>query len=158
VGPTALDQSSRIDRFVDKKVADELDCIVKRVIPNLDTDRAFSGEYVGIRPGTDQRDYQIHLSPEKKWIAVAGIRSTGLTASLGIGNYVVRQLACIVGQSTPLSEVKTTPLPPVSDLIRDFRSTKDGSVALHGHRYAVTHPLTKLGWNSFQSTTGNSRL
>jgi glycerol-3-phosphate dehydrogenase len=77
VGPTALDQESRTDREVSIGVADELAEVGVRIIPGLDIDKAHIGEYVGIRPGTDKRDYQIHLDYTKRWIAAAGIRSTG---------------------------------------------------------------------------------
>jgi glycerol-3-phosphate dehydrogenase len=77
VGPTALDQESRTDREVSSGVADELAEVGVRIIPSLDIDKAHVGEYVGIRPGTDKRDYQIHLDYTKRWITAAGIRSTG---------------------------------------------------------------------------------
>lgn len=77
VGPTALDQESRTDREVSSGVADELAEVGVSIIPGLDIDKAHVGEYVGIRPGTDKRDYQIHLDYTKRWIAAAGIRSTG---------------------------------------------------------------------------------
>jgi glycerol-3-phosphate dehydrogenase len=51
-----------------------------------DVTRDFAGEYVGIPMGTNHRDYQIHLDEKKHWLTTAGIRSTRLTASLGIGN------------------------------------------------------------------------
>ena len=151
VGPTALDQDSRRDRSIDKNVATNLDKIIKRVIPEIDPTQDLVGEYVGIRPGTNQRDYQIHMFPEEQWVSVAGIRSTGLTASLGIGNYVTRQLKCMLqneqlsGESPKM--VKTTPLPPLSELIQEFR-TSNGYVTINGHNYKVTHPLTTYGWKS----------
>jgi len=171
VGPTALDQSSRTDRSIDPKVARELDDHIRRVIPTIDTEESYVGDYVGIRPGTDHRDYQIHLKPKKRWIAVAGIRSTGLTASLGIGNYVVRLLQCILGD--PLDTIrqkevtdsdvhsqtingritKTTPMPTLEKMAHDFVTHGDGCCAVHGHRYRVTHPLTKLGFESLMSTS-----
>jgi glycerol-3-phosphate dehydrogenase len=167
VGPTAVDQSSRTDRSIDPKTAQHLDSIIQRVIPHLDADQDLVGEYVGIRPGTDQRDYQIHFTPEKHWMAVAGIRSTGLTASLGIGNYVLRQLQCVL--PTPSSSslltltnaILLTPLPPVSELVREYQQRQDGCVTIQGHRYKVTHPLTRLGWstkNTSWRSTSNSKL
>jgi glycerol-3-phosphate dehydrogenase len=78
VGPTALDQESRTDRDVSNGVAGELAEVARRIIPDLDSEKAHVGEYVGIRPGTDKRDYQIHLDYPKRWIAAAGIRSTGM--------------------------------------------------------------------------------
>lgn len=148
VGPTALEQDSRTDRSVDPEVADDLDQVIQRILPHLNVKKDFVGEYVGIRPGTDRRDYQIHAQPHKKWIAVAGIRSTGLTASLGIGDYVRRLLESILEAPHPENgrNVSTTPLPPLGDLIRNFAERGDSRVEIQGHAYQVTHPLTRLGW------------
>jgi glycerol-3-phosphate dehydrogenase len=156
VGPTALDQTSRTDRSVDPQVAKELDSIIQRVIPDVDVQRAYVGDYVGIRPGTDKRDYQIHLFPREHWIAVAGIRSTGLTASLGIGNYVVRHLRSVLDEPESKKDIKTTPMPQVSDLVRDFHENK-GYVFIHGHRYRVTHPLTRFGLQSKKGVASPQR-
>ena len=45
------------------------------------------GTYSGLRPATEHRDYQI-IDQGHRWITVAGIRSTGLTASPAIAEYV----------------------------------------------------------------------
>ena len=76
---TALDQESRTDRSVDALVGIELDRHVKRILPEVDVESDYLGDYVGLRPGSDKRDYQIHVYPSRNWIAAAGIRSTGLT-------------------------------------------------------------------------------
>ena len=55
------------------------------------------GTYAGLRPSTEHRDYQIRASAEHQWITVAGIRSTGLTASSGIGEYVGELYEGLVG-------------------------------------------------------------
>jgi glycerol-3-phosphate dehydrogenase len=44
--------------------------------------------YAGLRPATQFKDYQIEALPDRAWISVAGIRSTGLTGSLGIARHV----------------------------------------------------------------------
>lgn len=154
VGPTALDQSSRTDRSIDPEVAQQLDDHIRKVIPHIDTEASYVGDYVGIRPGTDCRDYQIHLNPQKRWIAVAGIRSTGLTASLGIGNYVVRLLRAVL-EDPPRSNsnkiTQTTRMPTMEQLANDYVTHGDGCCAINGRRYRVTHPLTKWGFESVMS-------
>lgn len=94
VGPTATDQESRMDRSIRHETAQELTEHVQRIIPDLHTksSEAVVGEYVGIRPESDLRDYQIHLSVKQRWLVCASIRSTGLTASLGIGRHVIQML------------------------------------------------------------------
>ncbi len=48
--------------------------------------------YAGLRAATEHSDYQIYSHPEKKYICVGGIRSTGLSSSLGIAKYVLELL------------------------------------------------------------------
>jgi glycerol-3-phosphate dehydrogenase len=153
VGPTALDQPSRTDRSVDPEVARQLDDHIRRVIPSIDTEKSYVGDYVGIRPGTNCRDYQIHLNARKSWISVAGIRSTGLTASLGIGNYVTRLLCAILDDppDTTGDNIQTSRMPTLEQLADDYVSHGDGCCEIHGRRYRVTHPLTKMGFESLLS-------
>lgn len=158
VGPTALDQVSRTDTTPDPHVAKQLTQHAQRILGDFDEDNEndnnnkyeYVGEYVGLRPGTNHRDYQIHLIHEKQWISAAGIRSTGLTASLGIGSYVTRLLCSMVQiptrQSQQPQKHKLTPLPNVSVLANMFRHSQDGTVEINGYAYKVTHPLTKFGW------------
>ena len=148
VGPTALDQDSRTDQTVDPVVSEQLADYAQRILPSLDT-AAVVGDYVGIRPGTNQRDYQIHLQVAKRWIACAGIRSTGLTASIGLGNHVVHllQQGLLVAPATKPT-VQTTPLPPLQELVDEFHTRGDHRVTLDGHLYKVTHPITRFGWKA----------
>ena len=155
VGPTALDQNSKTDRSVDSLVAKELECHLKRVLPGVDVESDYVADYVGIRPGSDKRDYQIHAYPRRNWVAVAAIRSTGLTASLGIGSYVVRQLQMMLDAPISKQETKTTPLPSVPNMIREFRDS-GGYVTIGGNRYRVTHPLTAFSWQVANSVATSS--
>eukprot|EP00521_Asterionellopsis_glacialis_P007210 CAMPEP_0195289564 /NCGR_PEP_ID=MMETSP0707-20130614/5791_1 /TAXON_ID=33640 /ORGANISM="Asterionellopsis glacialis, Strain CCMP134" /LENGTH=481 /DNA_ID=CAMNT_0040349585 /DNA_START=150 /DNA_END=1592 /DNA_ORIENTATION=+ len=141
VGPTALDQESRTDRTADPEVATTLTEHVKRLIPKLDPETAHVGEYVGIRPGTDHRDYQIMMYPEKNWVVAAGIRSTGLTGSLGIGRHVTQLLKSILPNPEPKKTIKTTPLPNVQELVAEYQFRGDEMVTIHGNLYRVTHPI-----------------
>ncbi len=147
VGPTALDQESRTDREPDEAVAAQLSNLGTKILPGLDIQADFVGEYVGIRPGTDRRDYQIHAYPERRWISAAGIRSTGLTASLGIGRYVIKSLLPTMLNTSDCSNegIILAQLPSLERIIADFKAN-DGYVQLYGHDYRVTHPLTALGW------------
>ena len=60
----------------------------EKVIPAL-KHAPLIGTYSGLRPATEHRDYQIYPIREHSWITVGGIRSTGLTASSGIAEYVL---------------------------------------------------------------------
>lgn len=155
VGPTALDQESRTDREPDDAVATQLSNLGTKILPGLDPQADYVGEYVGIRPGTDKRDYQIHTYPERRWISAAGIRSTGLTASLGIGRYVAKSLLPTmmdISHEHANEDTTLAPLPSLDSIIADFKERNDGHVTLHGHAYRVTHPLTALGWKHHKSS------
>ncbi|WP_434362491.1 NAD(P)/FAD-dependent oxidoreductase [Parasalinivibrio latis] len=87
VGPTADEQFSRTDASVHKTTLDTLIDEGDRIIPGL-KNYGVSACYAGIRPATQYKDYQLEAVPERNWITVGGIRSTGLTAALGIGEKV----------------------------------------------------------------------
>jgi glycerol-3-phosphate dehydrogenase len=165
VGPTALDQQSKTDKAVDEHVALQLDLIAKRTIPSLDPIGQHLGDYVGIRPGTNHRDYQIHTIPTKQYVVVAGIRSTGLSASLGIGNYVSRLVRMIMrhyptGRSVQQSALQTTPMPSIDELVRSYQDHqvfgRKGFVTIHGHKYYVTHPLSRMGFEEMIMSRANN--
>eukprot|EP00984_Skeletonema_dohrnii_P016611 scaffold7430_cov156-Skeletonema_dohrnii-CCMP3373.AAC.6 len=163
VGPTAKDQSSRSDDEIERSVAKELAAHATRVFDrtmgssimqsDTDFDPTIVGEYVGIRPGTSKRDYQIQLHCHANFITVGGIRSTGLSASLGIGRHVVQSLLCSIvsrseEESTSVQQASPTPLPDVESLVEQYHSRGDGTVNVAGHDYRVTHPLTRMGWDA----------
>jgi len=85
VGPTAEDQTSKTDRSNDHSTIRMLQEFGMHHIPALEN-ATVVGTYSGLRPSTEYRDYQIHARPGEAWITVGGIRSTGLTASSGIGS------------------------------------------------------------------------
>ena len=163
VGPTAKDQSSRTDDEIERSVAKELAAHATRVFDrtmgssiiqsDTDFDPTIVGEYVGIRPGTSKRDYQIQLHCHANFITVGGIRSTGLSASLGIGRHVVQSLLCSIvsrseEESTSVQQASPVPLPDVESLVEQYHSRGDGTINVAGHDYRVTHPLTRMGWDA----------
>ena len=164
VGPTAQDQISRTDNTLDSNVRKELISHASRVLgPQFDKSKLI-GEYVGIRPGTTKRDYQIQLHHASNFITVGGIRSTGLTASLGIGRHVVQ---CLLPSIDPRPELfddhgehsssilpPPTPLPDINQLVEQYHKRGDGKVSIGGHLYKVSHPLTKLGWDARCQASG----
>jgi len=160
VGPTAQDQSSRTDDTIDPAVANELTRHASRILgQEFNSKPQLIGQYVGIRPGTTKRDYQIQLHTKSNFITVGGIRSTGLTASLGIGRHVVQCLLSSIVSPPPIEDDDEeelrqsilrhpTPLPNVKELVKQYHQRGDGTIVIGGHVYKVTHPLTKLGWDA----------
>ena len=52
--------------------------------------------YAGLRPATERKEYRIRHEPDRNWLTVGGIRSTGLTAALGLARHVL-ELYCAAG-------------------------------------------------------------
>ena len=87
VGPTAEDQEDREDASVTEPVMAALVARGREMLPAL-AGIDVTATYAGLRPATQFKDYQIAALPERNWITVAGIRSTGLTGALGIAQHV----------------------------------------------------------------------
>ena len=88
-GPTAETQSNRSDAPVKPEVNQVLYQKMTEVIPTFsDFNYQQVGSYTGIRPATEHSDYQIESYNDLQWICCGGIRSTGLTSSLAIGEYI----------------------------------------------------------------------
>jgi glycerol-3-phosphate dehydrogenase len=90
-----------------------------------------SATYAGLRPASEHKDYVIEAVKEKNWITVGGIRSTGLTAALGIADYVSQLYDKNFG-SLPKksSEQFWTPVPNLSEgRIRPYM--KGGEIICH---------------------------
>ena len=103
VGPTADDVQSKTDCSTDKQTMERL---AKEAIKLLkfksgegkDPKNPFDvlrenglecvGSYSGIRTASNRRDYTIDCDSENGWLTVGGIRSTGLSSSPAIGEYV----------------------------------------------------------------------
>jgi glycerol-3-phosphate dehydrogenase len=130
IGPTAEDQDEREIAACDSETLNRLKARAVEMVPALET-IGVNAIYAGLRPASDQKDYVIEAVKEKNWITVGGIRSTGLTASLGIADYV-SQLYVKNFDKLPKKppEPVWTPVPNLSeDLIRPFM--KGGEIVCH---------------------------
>ncbi|MFD8192748.1 FAD-dependent oxidoreductase [Streptomyces wuyuanensis] len=64
----------------------------RRIVPEL-LDEEVTAVYAGLRAATGREDYRIDARPDRRYVTVGGIRSTGLTASMAIAVHVVDLLA-----------------------------------------------------------------
>jgi glycerol-3-phosphate dehydrogenase len=91
LGPTAEDVP---DKDARGSTAEGLASLLdkgRRLLPAL-LDEEVTAVYVGLRAATEHADYQIAFHPAQRYVCVGGIRSTGLTASMAIAEYVVEGL------------------------------------------------------------------
>jgi glycerol-3-phosphate dehydrogenase len=91
LGPTAEDLSDKGATGTSESGFDFLLEKGRRLMPRL-LDEEVTASYAGLRATIDHNDYLIELEPDQRYVLVAGIRSTGLTAALAIGEYVREQL------------------------------------------------------------------
>jgi glycerol-3-phosphate dehydrogenase len=85
LGPTAEDVTDRADRATSAAGLSALLADGRRILPGLEHEEV-TATYAGLRAATEHSDYQ--LGAYGRYVRVAGIRSTGLTASLGIAEHV----------------------------------------------------------------------
>jgi glycerol-3-phosphate dehydrogenase len=90
LGPTAQDVPDRSDVSTTRAGLTSLLAAGHRILPGL-TDEEITATYAGLRAATEQADYVIRVTG--RYACVAGIRSTGLSASLGIAEHVAGLLA-----------------------------------------------------------------
>jgi len=92
LGPTAEDLPDREDVATTAAGLTGLMAAGRRILPRLAGEEV-TATYAGLRAATADRDYQIDVDPARRYACVAGIRSTGLSASLGIAEHVTGLLA-----------------------------------------------------------------
>ena len=56
------------------------------MLPEL-AGQTVTASFAGLRPATEHRDYVLNVDAGSGWITVGGIRSTGLSAALGLGEW-----------------------------------------------------------------------
>jgi len=113
LGPTAEDIDDRSDTDTTAAGLAALLEAGGAIIPDL-TGEQVTATYAGLRAATEHRDYQIRVDSRLRYACVAGIRSTGLSASLGIAEYVVDRLG---GAGLPLAERSDAAGPPAMPYI-----------------------------------------
>lgn len=130
IGPTAEETDEREAAACDSETLNKLKARAIEMVPALE-DIGINAIYAGLRPATEQQDYVIEALPEKNWITVAGIRSTGLTGSLGIAQHVEKLHAKhFGGPPRKKAAPKWTPVPNLAEhLTRPYQS--GGEIICH---------------------------
>lgn len=112
-GPTAREREDKRDWSVEPDAAELIVAKARSMYPTLN-ELAPSNAYAGLRPAGRNANYVIarsHTIPGL--VHVAAIRSTGLSASLAIGEHVVGMLA--EDRTIMAGPVRALPVPPHSD-------------------------------------------
>jgi glycerol-3-phosphate dehydrogenase len=87
LGPTAQDVPDRSDTATTQDGLRSLLAAGQQILPGLAGEEVTS-TYAGLRAATEHADYQVYADGGQRYACAGGIRSTGLSASLGIAEHV----------------------------------------------------------------------
>lgn len=128
VGPTAEEQEDRETAAVDRPTLQALMRRGAEILPAL-AGHEVTAVYAGLRPATEEKHYRIRTDLAPGYITVGGIRSTGLSAALGIAAHVVRLAA---RADVPLAAPVWPVMPNISsEGARDWQSPGHGGIVCH---------------------------
>lgn len=131
VGPTAEEQDDRERATVETAT---LEALLKRgaeIVPAL-ASISVTAVYAGLRPASEKKHYRISVRPDRRAITLGGVRSTGLSAALGLAQHA---LTLHAGFGTrfdlPLSVPDVT-MPNLTETCeRDWQRADHGEIICH---------------------------
>ena len=115
LGPTAEDIERKDDTSSTAAGLAYLRREGERILPEL-LRHEVTAVYVGLRAATEHTDYQITIHAPEGYACVGGIRSTGLTASLGIAEHVRTELEAAGLELRPKPEPVSVSMPNIGEL------------------------------------------
>ena len=131
VGPTAEEQTDRAVAATDQAMLEALLAQGRRIVPALGGQPVTSA-YAGLRPATQFKDYQIEGLRDRRWISVAGIRSTGLTGCLGIAKHVLALHGTMACPQAPLAHPIWPCMPNLTEALpRPWQQEARGEIVCH---------------------------
>src|SRR5215208_8425090 len=132
LGPTAEDLP---DKTATNTSATGLGMLIekgKAILPEL-LNEEVTALYAGLRAATEHSDYQIALHADQRYICVGGIRSTGISASLGIAEYVTGLLKEGGIELLRKAEFETVKMPNIGEAFR--RPYQNGGMIAENPEY-----------------------
>lgn len=131
VGPTADEQDDRERATVEEEALRNLLAKAEEMVPAL-ASVDVTAVYAGLRPATEEKAYRISVRDDRNWITVGGIRSTGLTASLGIARHVYGLYQDMGRQHTAIATPYTPRVPNLAEhRPRDWQTAGYGEIVCH---------------------------
>ena len=131
VGPTAEEQESRSDSGVVEETLKQLKAQAIEMLPKL-SQTQITATFAGIRPATEEKYYRVSQNEEKNWITLGGIRSTGLTAALGLALHVSKLFSMKENNLKKIESPILVNAPRLaSKFSRDFNTKGYGEIICH---------------------------
>ncbi|RTM00693.1 FAD/NAD(P)-binding oxidoreductase [Ancylobacter aquaticus] len=130
IGPTAEEQEDRVRATVETEALESLLARGAQIVPAL-AGMPVTAVYAGLRPASETKAYRIFCRPEKRAVTLGGIRSTGLSAALGLAQHALK---LIEGFGLSLSPVAAPAvrLPNLTETRpRDWQQPDHGEIVCH---------------------------
>lgn len=131
IGPTAEEQDDRVRATVESDTLKALLARGAEIVPAL-ADIPVTAIYAGLRPATESKNYRVLARPEQRAITLGGIRSTGLSAALGLAQHALKLHA---GFGLPALTPKPAPTIDLPNLTeteeRDWQRSDHGEIVCH---------------------------
>ncbi|GAB4070594.1 NAD(P)/FAD-dependent oxidoreductase [Ancylobacter sonchi] len=131
VGPTAEEQDDRVRATVETDTLKALLARGAEIVPAL-ADVPVTAVYAGLRPATESKGYRVFARPEQRAITLGGIRSTGLSAALGLARHAVELHAAFGLPATAPATAPPVRLPNLTETAeRDWQRPDHGEIVCH---------------------------
>lgn len=131
VGPTAEEQEDRTRATVVHDTLEMLKAKGTEIVPAL-ANIDITAVYAGLRPGSDDKAYRVFARPDRHCVTLGGIRSTGLSASLGLAQHAVKLLTSFAGFSEKPVPAPTIKMPNLTEIYeRDWQRDDHGEIVCH---------------------------
>ncbi len=131
IGPTAEEQTDRVRATIDREMLQALLARGAEIVPAL-AHIPITAVYAGLRPATEKKHYRVTARPQQRAVTLGGIRSTGLSAALGLAQHA---LALHAGFGLPVSRAVEAPavrLPNLTEAYeRDWHQNGHGEIVCH---------------------------
>lgn len=160
VGPTAEEQESRTDASTDRETLRMLIDKAATIVPAL-AGQPVTAAYAGLRPASEEKDYRVRVEADRRYITLGGIRSTGLSAALGLARHAADLHATFATPAAPLSDPHWPRAPRLAENTpRDWAEAGNGGILCHCElvtrrevEAALTGPLPARGLGGLKRRT-----
>jgi glycerol-3-phosphate dehydrogenase len=111
LGPTSEDITDRTDTSTTAAGVELLLDKGRSLVPEL-LDEEVTAMYAGLRASTEHDDFVVDVDARQRYVVLGGIRSTGLTASMALGEHVAALLATHGEDTRPRDDLPHVPRMP----------------------------------------------
>ncbi|KQM33030.1 FAD/NAD(P)-binding oxidoreductase [Rhizobium sp. Leaf68] len=131
IGPTAEEQDDRERATVETEALEALLARGRALVPAL-ASISVTAAYAGLRPASEKKHYRICARPDRRAITLGGVRSTGLSAALGLAQHAVSLHESFGTQLAPPAAVPDVTMPNLTETCeRDWQRADHGEIICH---------------------------